>query len=157
MRQNRAWQYLGWGLITIALLVLIISVVRWYALPILSTSINQRLLLTSAIVLAVAGLLANLNDIHDLVQKLLGKADQKVETGLLKVSVEKAVVKYIRAGDYHTQINLRFLAKSEDIYLKAIRLRTSQESSWADPNTAYGRNGFPVNFLMTYQEKDLLC
>lgn len=157
MRRNKALRYLGLGLITLALLSLITWLISLYALPILPSDVNQTVLLLIAVILGISGLLASLNDIVDLLQKIFGSETNKEEVELFKVTVEKAVVKFIQTGNYWVQINLRFYAKEKDIYLKAIRLKTSQGLGWANEDTRFGKNGLPLTFLMPYQEQDLLC
>lgn len=158
MRQNKALRYLGFSLITLALLTLIIWAINLSALPILPKKINQAVLLSITIILGLAALVASLNDIVDLLQKLFGGEAVHVKgSELLKVTVEKAVIKYIQTGNYWMQINLRFNAPRRDIYLKTIRLKVSQGISWSNPDdTHFGKNGLPINFLMPYQGEDIL-
>jgi hypothetical protein len=156
MLRNKALYYLGLSLVTLALLSLIVWLIKSYTLPILPGNINQTILLLIAIILGVSGLLASFNDISDLLHKILGNETGQKEIEFLEVSVEKAAVKYIQTGNYWVQINLRFYAGEKDIYLKAIRLRTSQGLGWTNENTQFGKNGLPVTFLMPYQEQDFL-
>jgi hypothetical protein len=151
MNKNKALRYLALSLITLTLLSLTIWIANFYTLPFLSAKINQNLLLFTTILLGVSALLASLNDISDIFNKIFhGK-----EENILKITVEKAAIKYIERGRYWIQINMVIYAKNKDIYLKMIRLKKVNGLSFSE-NSLFGKDGLKISSLIPYLEKDAL-
>jgi hypothetical protein len=151
MNKNKALRYLALSLITLTLLSLVIWIANFYTLPFLSAKINQDLLLFTTILLGVSALLASLNDISDIFNKIF---DNK-EENILKITVEKAAIKYIERGRYWIQINMVLHAKNKDIYLKTIMLKKLKGLSFSE-NTLFGKDGLKIASLIPYLEKDAL-
>lgn len=157
MQKNKVFRYLGLSLIALALLTTLVLVVNSFALPLLSASISQTVLISVAIISGISGFLASLNDILDLFQKVVGGETTHIKDAeFLMVTIEKAETKYLQKGSYWIQVNLRFHANEKDVYLRKIFLKKSRNPGFANPNTPFGENGLPVQFLMPYQEGDLL-